>query len=131
MPGAVSFARYVNTHQGTMFYVSNRKQSEYAATVANMQKLGFTGMSEKTVLLSTDTSNKQARFDAIKRAGYDIVVYAGDNLNDFGAATYHRDNAQRRAFVSENGASSAPNSSCCPTRCTAIGKAGWPATTTS
>ena len=102
VPGAVSFARYVNTHQGTMFYVSNRKQSEYAATVANMQKLGFTGMSEKTVLLSTDTSNKQARFDAIKRAGYDIVVYAGDNLNDFGAATYHRDNAQRRAFVSEN-----------------------------
>ena len=85
-----------------MFYVSNRKQSEYAATVANMQKLGFTGMSEKTVLLSTDTSNKQARFDAIKRAGYDIVVYAGDNLNDFGAATYHQDNAQRRAFVSEN-----------------------------
>lgn len=102
VPGAVSFARYVNAHQGTMFYVSNRKQSEYAATVANMQKLGFTGMSEKTVLLSTDTSNKQARFDAIKQAGYDIVVYAGDNLNDFSAATYHQDNAQRRAFVSEN-----------------------------
>ncbi|QJU39180.1 5'-nucleotidase, lipoprotein e(P4) family [Serratia marcescens] len=102
VPGAVSFARYVNAHQGTMFYVSNRKQSEYAATVANMQKLGFTGMSEKTVLLSTDIANKQARFDAIKQAGYDIVVYAGDNLNDFGAATYHQDNAQRRAFVSEN-----------------------------
>lgn len=30
------------------------------------------------------------------------MVYAGDNLNDFGAATYHQDNAQRRAFVSEN-----------------------------
>nr|ULG18718.1 5'-nucleotidase, lipoprotein e(P4) family [Serratia proteamaculans] len=52
VPGAVQFAHYVNTHQGTMFYVSNRKQSEYAATVENMQKLGFTGMSEKTVLLS-------------------------------------------------------------------------------
>ncbi|CAI1577883.1 Outer membrane protein P4 [Serratia quinivorans] len=102
VPGAVQFARYVNSHQGTMFYVSNRKQSEYAATVANMQKLGFTGMSEKTVLLSGDTSNKQPRFDAIKNAGYDIVVYAGDNLNDFGAATYHKDNAQRRAFVADN-----------------------------
>ena len=102
VPGAVQFARYVNSHQGTMFYVSNRKQSEYAATLANMQKLGFTGMSEKTVLLSGDTSNKQARFDAIKNAGYDIVVYAGDNLNDFGAATYHKDNAQRRAFVADN-----------------------------
>lgn len=51
MPGAVSFARYVNAHQGTMFYVWNRKQSDYAATVANMQKLGFTGLSAKTVLL--------------------------------------------------------------------------------
>ncbi|WP_269934274.1 5'-nucleotidase, lipoprotein e(P4) family [Serratia liquefaciens] len=102
VPGAVQFARYVNSHQGTMFYVSNRKQSEFAATLANMQKLGFTGMSEKTVLLSGDTSNKQARFDAIKNAGYDIVVYAGDNLNDFGAATYHKDNAQRRAFVADN-----------------------------
>ncbi|MGE6468753.1 5'-nucleotidase, lipoprotein e(P4) family [Serratia proteamaculans] len=102
VPGAVQFARYVNSHQGTMFYVSNRKQSEFAATVANMQKLGFTGMSEKTVLLSGDTSNKQPRFDAIKNAGYDIVVYAGDNLNDFGAATYHKDNAQRRAFVADN-----------------------------
>lgn len=102
VPGAVQFARYVNSHQGTMFYVSNRKQAEYAATLANMQKLGFTGMSEKTVLLSGDTSNKQARFDAIKNAGYDIVVYAGDNLNDFGAATYHKDNAQRRAFVADN-----------------------------
>ena len=102
VPGAVQFARYVNSHQGTMFYVSNRKQSEYAATVANMQKLGFTGMSEKTVLLSGDTSNKQPRFDAIKNTGYDIVVYAGDNLNDFGAATYHKDNAQRRAFVADN-----------------------------
>lgn len=102
IPGAVQFANYVNSHGGTMFYVSNRKQSEYDATVANMQKLGFTGMSAKTVLLARESSNKQARFDSIKNAGYDIVVYAGDNLNDFGSATYHQDNAQRQSFVSAN-----------------------------
>ncbi|MDX5629329.1 MULTISPECIES: 5'-nucleotidase, lipoprotein e(P4) family [unclassified Brenneria] len=102
IPGAVRFANYVNSHGGTMFYVSNRKQSEFDATVANMQKLGFTGMSAKTVLLAQDSSNKRARFDSIKNAGYDIVVYAGDNLNDFGSATYHQDNAQRRSFVSAN-----------------------------
>ncbi|MEC5320123.1 5'-nucleotidase, lipoprotein e(P4) family [Brenneria populi subsp. brevivirga] len=102
IPGAVRFANYVNSHGGTMFYVSNRKQSEFDATVANMRTLGFTGMSAKTVLLAQDSSNKQARFDSIKNAGYDIVVYAGDNLNDFGAATYHQDNAQRRAFVGAN-----------------------------
>ncbi|MCG8708440.1 5'-nucleotidase, lipoprotein e(P4) family [Brenneria sp. 4F2] len=102
IPGAVQFANYVNSHGGTMFYVSNRKQSEYDATVANMQKLGFTGMSANTVLLDRGASNKQGRFDSIKDAGYDIVVYAGDNLNDLGSATYHKDNAQRQSFVSAN-----------------------------
>lgn len=47
VPGAVEFANYVNTHGGTMFYVSNRKTSEYAATLDNMNRLGFTGANEK------------------------------------------------------------------------------------
>lgn len=102
VPGAVSFANYVNSHGGTMFYVSNRKTSEHDATLANLNSLGFTGVNDKTLLLSSDTSNKQARFDSIKAAGYNIVIYAGDNLNDFGSATYHKDNAQRRAFVNQN-----------------------------
>src|SRR5471032_1157912 len=102
VPGAVNFANYVNSHGGTMFYVSNRKTSEYAANMENLNSLGFTGVNEKTLLLSSDTSNKQARFDAIKAAGYNIVIYAGDNLNDFGSATYHKDNAERRAFVNQN-----------------------------
>lgn len=102
VPGAVNFANYVNSHGGTMFYVSNRKTTEYAATMENLNRLGFTGVNEKTLLLSSNTSNKQARFDAIKAAGYNIVLYAGDNLNDFGSATYHKDNAQRRAFVNQN-----------------------------
>lgn len=102
VPGAVTFANYVNSHGGTIFYVSNRKQSEYSATEENMKRLGFTGISDKTMLLSTGTSNKQARFDAIKAAGYNIVMYVGDNLNDFTSATYRTDNAQRRAFVNQN-----------------------------
>lgn len=102
VPGAVEFANYVNTHGGTIFYVSNRKTSEYAATLDNMNRLGFTGANEKTMLLSSDTSNKQARFDSIKAAGYHVVIYIGDNLNDFGSATYHQGNEQRRAFVNQN-----------------------------
>lgn len=102
VPGAVEFARYVNSHGGTMFYVSNRDQRDYAATVANMQQLGFTGVSEKTVRLNTETSNKQARFDAIKNEGYNVALYIGDNLNDFGGATWHKGNQQRREFVNLN-----------------------------
>jgi len=30
------------------------------------------------------------------------VIYIGDNLNDFGSATYHQGNEQRRAFVNQN-----------------------------
>ncbi len=29
-------------------------------------------------------------------------LYIGDNLNDFGGATWHQGNAQRRAFVDNN-----------------------------
>ncbi|WP_192458739.1 5'-nucleotidase, lipoprotein e(P4) family [Musicola keenii] len=102
VPGAVAFAKYVTNHGGQMFYVSNRLQSEFNDTRENMLKLGFPGVTDQTVLLSKGSSNKQARFDEIKAAGNDIVLYVGDNLNDFGAATYHKDNAERRAFVSQN-----------------------------
>ncbi|WP_372773956.1 5'-nucleotidase, lipoprotein e(P4) family [Pantoea sp. WEP] len=102
VPGAVEFANYVNSHGGTMFYVSNRDQKDYAATVDNLNKLGFSGVSDKTVRLSTGNSNKQARFDAIKNAGYNVVLYIGDNLNDFGGATWHQGNAQRQQFVTLN-----------------------------
>jgi len=102
IPGAIDFARYVDSHDGTVFYVSNRDQKDYAATVENLQRLGFPNVTEKTVRLSTGSSNKQARFDAIKAEGYNVVLYLGDNLNDFGAATYHKGNAERRDFVNQN-----------------------------
>ncbi|PWW11725.1 5'-nucleotidase, lipoprotein e(P4) family [Mangrovibacter plantisponsor] len=102
VPGAVQFARYVNSHGGTMFYISNRDAKDSAATKANMEALGFPGVNDKTLLLKTDSSNKQARFDSVKASGYHVVLYVGDNLNDFGAATYHKDNAARRQFVSDN-----------------------------
>ncbi|MGE9551143.1 5'-nucleotidase, lipoprotein e(P4) family [Erwinia amylovora] len=102
VPGAVDFARYVNSHGGTMFYVSNRDNKDAAATADNLKRLGFTGVNEKTLRLKTDSSNKQARFDAIRAEGYNVVLYIGDNLNDYGTATYHQGNAQRRAFVNQN-----------------------------
>ncbi|OQP31896.1 5'-nucleotidase, lipoprotein e(P4) family [Pantoea latae] len=102
VPGAVDFARYVTSHGGTLFYVSNRDQKDFDATVANLTQLGFPQANAQTVRLSTGSSNKQARFDAIQAAGYNVVLYVGDNLNDFGAATWHQGNAQRRAFVSQN-----------------------------
>lgn len=100
--GAVEFARHVNANGGTMFYVTNRDARSFQSTAANIEKLGFPGVSAKTLLLNSGQSNKQERFDSIKAEGYDVVIYMGDNLNDFGAATYHKNNQQRRAFVEAN-----------------------------
>ncbi|MFC0308402.1 5'-nucleotidase, lipoprotein e(P4) family [Gallibacterium trehalosifermentans] len=103
IPGAVEFANYVNSHGGTMFYVSNRKDSnEKAGTIDDMKRLGFTGVNEKTLLLKKDKSAKSARFAEIEKMGYEIVMFVGDNLNDYGDATYRKSNAERRHFVSEN-----------------------------
>ncbi|AIR71280.1 5'-nucleotidase, lipoprotein e(P4) family [Dickeya fangzhongdai] len=102
VPGAVEFARYVNNHGGQVFYVSNRLIIEASDTRDNLVKLGFPNVNDQTLWLSKGNSNKQARFDDIAAQGNDIVLYVGDNLNDFGAATYHQDNTARRAFVSNN-----------------------------
>lgn len=103
LPGAVSFVNYVNSHGGTLFYVSNRKDgAEKLATMDNLKQQGFTGVTDKTMLFKKDLSSKGARFAEIEKMGYDIVMYVGDNLDDFGDDSYHQTNAQKRQFVEKN-----------------------------
>ena len=103
VPGAVEFNNYVNTHGGKMFYVSNRKDSnEKAGTIDDMKRLGFNGVEDSAFYLKKDKSPKAARFEEIEKQGYEIVVYVGDNLDDFGDAIYGKQNAERRDFVAQN-----------------------------
>ncbi|WP_108650228.1 5'-nucleotidase, lipoprotein e(P4) family [Dongshaea marina] len=102
IPGAVAFANYVNSHGGTMFYVSNRSHASYAETVKNLKELGFTGVNDKTVLLKTTTSDKAARRDKITSEGYKIVMLIGDNLDDFDSDVIHQSNKVRRDHVDAN-----------------------------
>lgn len=103
VPGAVEFSNYVNSHGGTVFFVSNRRDDvEKSATIDDMNRLGFNNVSEKTLFLKKDKSSKSARFNEITAQGYDIVLYVGDNLNDFGDAAYHKSNPERRHFVTEH-----------------------------
>ena len=41
-------------------------------------------------------------FEEIEKQGYEIVVYVGDNLDDFGDEIYGKQNAERRDFVAQN-----------------------------
>ena len=102
IPGAVEFANYVNSHGGKMFYVSNRTAgAEYGPTVNNLKALGFTGVDETSMLLKDKESKKTGRFEQVEKAGYEIVVFIGDNLDDFAftGETYHKLNDARRAAV--------------------------------
>ena len=85
VPGAVEFNNY-----------------EKAGTIDDMKRLGFNGVEDSAFYLKKDKSPKAARFEEIEKQGYEIVVYVGDNLDDFGDAIYGKQNAERRDFVAQN-----------------------------
>lgn len=101
-PGSLDFARHVIAQGGAIFYVSNRSDTTYEATRSNLIELGFPEVNEQRLLLQSDTSNKQPRFQAIADSGYSIVLILGDNLNDFPELeTWHKGNAERNASLAE------------------------------
>lgn len=103
VPGAVEFSNYVNANNAVMFFVSNRKaKTELECTMENMKALGFTNVTPDRMLLKEKNSNKIERFKQIEDMGYEIVMYIGDNLDDFTGETYRKLNADRRSFVDAN-----------------------------
>jgi 5'-nucleotidase (lipoprotein e(P4) family) len=104
IPGAVAFLRYAASRGVRVFYITNRKESEKAATASNLKKLGFPGVSDETVLVRPEagSSSKEPRRRAVA-AKYRIVLLAGDNLNDFAEVfEQSRTVADRREAVERN-----------------------------
>lgn len=101
--GAVEYNNYVNTHGGTVFYVSNRNaKTELDATIENLKDLGFKGATKDRMMFKTTSSKKEERYREIEKMGYEIVQYIGDNLNDFTDATYKGDISVRNKWVDEH-----------------------------
>ena len=84
VPGAVEFLNYAFRHGVRVFYITNRRQTEKAGTVANLKKLGFPDVSDDTVMIREQgaTASKESRRESV-RSRYRIVLLIGDNLNDF------------------------------------------------
>lgn len=86
MPGAVEFLKFCEDNNIEVFYVSNRKvlddNSGYEGTVKNLLALGLPNVDEEHVLLRTGSSNKTER-RTMAEDGNHIILYMGDNLNDF------------------------------------------------
>ena len=69
IPGAIDFINHVNDNGGTVFFISQRKESSTnnqsndleLATINNMQSLGITGVSEETLLLRGECFKKNEK----------------------------------------------------------------------
>lgn len=86
MPGAVEFLQYCEANDVAVYYVSNRKvlddNSGYAGTVKNLEALNLPNVDAEHVLLRTAESDKTVRRTTAE-TGNHVVLYMGDNLNDF------------------------------------------------
>lgn len=99
VPGSLDFANFLMSRSIEVYYVSNRPASATDATIQNLAELGFPNADTEHVLLQTDTSDKAPRLGQVRSAGYEIVLLAGDSLEDFESFTRRWSNEQRREWV--------------------------------
>ncbi|MDR1286110.1 MAG: 5'-nucleotidase, lipoprotein e(P4) family [Treponema sp.] len=99
VPGAIDFALYLTEQGIEIFYVSNRPDSTTESTIVNLQDLGFPLADRDHVFLQENSSDKNPRLERIRALGYDIVLFAGDSLEDFDSATRRWTNRERRDWA--------------------------------
>ncbi len=101
MPGALEFCKYIESHDGVVFYVTNRKDHLKAATVKNLQDKGFPFADDEHVMTRSRERSKEPRRDIIKK-DHEIVLLMGDNLNDLTNIFENKDAAARKMLVKDN-----------------------------
>jgi 5'-nucleotidase (lipoprotein e(P4) family) len=102
-PGAREFLTYCREQNVEVFYITNRDQGEKTTELAlgNLTAAGlpFADATHLTVL--RETSDKEPRQRQISMS-HDVVVYLGDNLNDFRRAYYVTEPETRRARLTSD-----------------------------
>lgn len=100
-PGSADFLTFCRDAGVEVFYITNRDQGERTLELAlgNLSAAGlpFADAAHLTVL--TDTSDKEPRQRQIAQS-HDVVVYLGDNLNDFRRTYYVTEYEARRSRLS-------------------------------
>ncbi|WP_419802271.1 5'-nucleotidase, lipoprotein e(P4) family [Mucilaginibacter sp.] len=82
--GAAAFLKYAASKNVAIFYITNRDEDERAGTLKNLQKFNLPNADDTHLLLKQNTSSKEIRRDQVLQ-NYDVVLFLGDNLNDFSA----------------------------------------------
>jgi len=108
LPGALEFAKYAQSKQVEIFYITNRDDSERVSTLKNLETEGFPFASENHLLTKSDlslitgnTSSKAGRRAKVSE-NHEIVLLIGDNLNDFSEIFEDRSNNDGKEMVQKN-----------------------------
>jgi len=100
VPGSLEFFHYCESHGIEVFYVTSRDQGEqtFEFALQQLQRLEFPFADEEHLTVLRDTSDKSAARDRIG-ASHEVVVFIGDNLNDFKRDYYVKDIDERLALT--------------------------------
>jgi 5'-nucleotidase (lipoprotein e(P4) family) len=102
VPGAVEFLRYAASRGVTVFYITNRNDSQKQGTATNLKRLGFPNVNDQTLLVQTDLKNstKEPRRQKVG-SRYRIVLLMGDDLNDFSDVFENSKTIESRAAAAD------------------------------
>lgn len=101
LPGAVSFFQWADKVGVQIFYVSNRRPEERAATIKNLSAAGFPQVDTVHLQMKDSTSDKEPRRERIRKK-YTVALLLGDNLNDFDKMFYQQPAYTRQNLVRDN-----------------------------
>jgi 5'-nucleotidase (lipoprotein e(P4) family) len=108
LPGALEFAKYAQSRNVEIFYVTNRDDNERTSTLTNLRNEQFPFATEDHLLTRNDlsystgnTSSKAGRRARVSEK-YDIILLIGDNLNDFSEIFEDRSVNDGKAAVEKN-----------------------------
>lgn len=102
-PGALEFLTYCREQNVEVFYITNRDQGEKTTELAlgNLTAAGLPFADADHLTVLRETSDKEPRQRQLAMS-HDVVVYLGDNLNDFRRAYYVTEPENRRARLTSD-----------------------------
>ncbi len=108
LPGALEFAKYAQSRKADIFYITNRTDLERAATLKNLQNVGYPFADDNHLVTRGDqsfsngnTSSKEGRRIKVAEK-YEIALLIGDNLNDFSVIFEDRETNNGKDAVGQN-----------------------------
>lgn len=99
VPGVVKLLKFAERKGFAIYYITNREEKERKATLHNLDSLGIPAI-EENLLMKTSGSGKEGRRSSVE-SRYHVVLYIGDNLNDFNDS-FEKKNPEQRKQIADS-----------------------------